>query len=41
VKTEETTPLEPGSVSYKTFARGIGLVRDGDLLITKYGTAKP
>jgi hypothetical protein len=41
VKTEETTPLEPSSVSYKTFARGIGLVRDGDLLITKYGTAKP
>jgi hypothetical protein len=41
VKTEETTPLEPKSVGYKTFARGIGLVRDGDLLLTKYGPAKP
>lgn len=41
VKTEETTPLEPKSVSYKIFARGIGLVRDGELLLTKYGTQKP
>jgi hypothetical protein len=41
VKTQETTPLEPESVGYKTFARGIGLVRDGDLLLTKYGTKKP
>jgi hypothetical protein len=41
VKTEETTPLEPKSVSYKTFARGIGLVRDGELLLTRYGSKKP
>jgi hypothetical protein len=41
VKTEETTPLEPHSVAYKTFARGIGLVRDGKLLLTKYGMTKP
>jgi hypothetical protein len=41
VKTEETTPLEPKSVSYKMFARGIGLVRDGELLLMKYGAKKP
>lgn len=41
VKTEETTPLEPKSVGYKTFARGIGLAKDGDLLLTRYGQVKP
>lgn len=39
VKTEETTPLEPGVKDYKVFARGIGLVKDGELLLTKYGPA--
>ncbi len=37
VKSEETTPLEPKVKDYKVFARGIGLARDGDLLLTKYG----
>ena len=38
VKTEETTPLEPGAKEYKVFAKGIGIVQDGDLLLTKYGS---
>jgi hypothetical protein len=38
VKTEETTPLEPGAREYKVFARGIGLVQDGNLFLTKYGS---
>jgi hypothetical protein len=41
VKTEETTPLEPGVTEYKVYARGIGLVQDGELLLTKYGTLPP
>ena len=36
-KTEETTPLEPGAKEYKVFARGIGIVQDGELVLTKYG----
>ena len=27
----ETTPLEPGEESFKTYCPGIGLVRDDDL----------
>jgi hypothetical protein len=38
VKTEETTPLEPNMRDYKVFARGVGLVKDGELLLTKYGS---
>jgi hypothetical protein len=37
VKAEETTPLEPGKKDYKVYARGIGLVQDGELVISKYG----
>jgi hypothetical protein len=37
VKTEETTPLEPGAKEYKTYAKGIGIVQDGAFLLTKYG----
>jgi len=39
VETDETTPLEPGVTEHKTYAHGIGLVRDGALLLTKYGFA--
>jgi hypothetical protein len=39
LKSEETTPLEPKNKEYKYYAPGIGLVRDGDLLLTKYGFA--
>lgn len=37
VKAEETTPLEPGVTEYKMHAKGIGIVQDGDLFLTKYG----
>jgi hypothetical protein len=37
LKIEETTPLEPKSKEYKFYVSGIGLVRDGDLLLIKYG----
>jgi len=33
---EETTPLEPKSREYKTYAPGVGMVRDGDLYLIKY-----
>ena len=35
LKTEETTPLEPGSKEYKLYAAGVGLVEDGTLKLTK------
>jgi hypothetical protein len=37
LKTEETTPLEPGVKEYKYYARGVGLVQDGALKLVKYG----
>jgi hypothetical protein len=37
VKTEETTPLEPGAKEYKVYARGIGLVQDGQFFLARYG----
>jgi hypothetical protein len=37
VKMEESTPLEPGHFSYKTYAPGVGLVRDGKLKLVAYG----
>ena len=40
IKMEETTPVEPKVKDYKVYAPGIGLVRDGDLLLTKYGFVK-
>ena len=36
VKTKETTPLEKGT-EYKLYARGVGLVKDGELHLVKYG----
>ncbi len=39
LRTEETSALESGR-SYKTYAPGIGLVQDEDLLLTSYGYAK-
>ena len=38
VKTEETTPLEPGVKDYKVYARGIGMIQDGSLLLTTHGS---
>jgi hypothetical protein len=34
---EESTPLDKDARAYKLFARGIGLVYDGSLKLTKYG----
>ena len=40
VKVEETTPLEPKAKEYKIHAPGIGLVKDGELVLVKYGFVK-
>ncbi|MGQ0738010.1 MAG: hypothetical protein ACT4OJ_03025 [Bacteroidota bacterium] len=40
LKTEETTPLEPPNKEYKFYAPGVGLIRDGDLVLVKYGFIK-
>lgn len=37
LKTQETTPLEPKGREYKLYAPGIGLVKDGDLVLKKFG----
>lgn len=37
VKTEETSPLEPGAKEFKVYAPGIGQVLDGDLVLVRYG----
>ncbi len=37
VKVEETTPLEPGHKEYKWYARGIGLIADGELELMRVG----
>ena len=37
LKVEETTPLEPKAKEYKFHAPGIGLIRDENLLLVKYG----
>lgn len=37
LKTEETTPLEPGDREYKYYAPGIGLVQEQHLLLVHYG----
>lgn len=34
---EETTPLEPGAKEYKIYAKGVGIIQDGSLVLTKYG----
>ncbi len=42
VEVTETTPLEPGHESLKTYCPNVGLVRDGDLELVKvYKNAKP
>lgn len=36
LRIEETTPLEPKSREYKTYAPGIGIVEDGPMKLVKY-----
>ncbi len=40
LKTLETSPLEPGVKDYKIYAPGIGLIKDGNLLLIKTGFLK-
>ena len=40
LKSEETTPLEPKNKEYKIYAPGIGLIKDGELRLVKYGFVK-
>jgi len=40
IRVEETSALEPGGKCYKTYAPGIGMIQDEDLLLTKYGKIK-
>lgn len=40
IRVKETSPLEPGTICYKTYAPGIGLIQDEDLLLTKYSKAR-
>jgi hypothetical protein len=37
LKVSETTPLEPGNKEYKYYAPGVGLLKDGDFVLVKYG----
>jgi hypothetical protein len=36
LRTEETTPLEPGVMEYKDYARGVGLLTDGPARLLSY-----
>ncbi|UCG49542.1 MAG: hypothetical protein JSU94_07130 [Phycisphaerales bacterium] len=36
IRVKETSPLEPGTICYKTYAPEIGLIQDEDLLLTEY-----
>ncbi len=37
LRVEETSGLDPDEKCYKTYAPGVGLIQDDDLLLTKYG----
>ena len=41
LKIEETSPLEPGLREYKLYARGVGLVQDGDFKLVRTERATP
>jgi hypothetical protein len=40
VKTLETTPLESDNKEYKVYAPGVGLVKDSELVLVRYGFKK-
>ena len=40
LRVEETSGLDPNDKCYKTYAPGIGLIQDEDLLLTEYSTGK-
>jgi hypothetical protein len=39
--TRETTPLEPGVTEFKSYAPGVGLVADGEVLLVSAGFGSP
>jgi hypothetical protein len=39
LKVEETSPLEPLTTEYKSYAPGVGLVQEGPLKLVRYGKA--
>lgn len=39
IRVKETSPLEPGSICYKTYAPGIGMIQDEDLLLASWSRA--
>ncbi len=41
LKTKETTPIELHDKEYKYYAPGIGLIKDEELLLVKYGFVNP
>ena len=40
IRVEESSPLEPGDLSLKTYAPGVGVIQDEDLLLTGWTKAK-
>jgi len=40
IRIEETSGLDPDEKCYKTYAPGVGLIQDEDLVLTKYSKAK-
>jgi len=40
IRVEETSGLDPNDKCYKTYAPGVGLIQDDDLLLSGYGEAK-
>ncbi len=40
LKTEETTPLEPGEREAKYYAPGVGLLKDGPMRLVRHGRSK-
>lgn len=39
IRVKETSPLEPGDICYKTYAPGIGMIQDEDLLLATWSKA--
>lgn len=39
LRTEEMTPLEPDAKDTKVYARGVGMISDGGLLLTEHTAA--
>ncbi len=40
LRTQETSGLNPREKEFKTYASGIGLIQDEDLLLVRYGVAE-